>query len=166
MQIRPATTQDLFWLRLLLGQLVEEVNPYPTITARDLEAQTAILASRLATNDPAFLCYVAEEDNVVGGFVWGDRMFRTGEPRNYLFVSFFYVVPAWRGKGIGRVLSTTIIQAAQESGCTALEFIEQAGDTQWINRGWPIIGIIHALPIDAAHATVVPTREDRPNGHS
>jgi GNAT superfamily N-acetyltransferase len=165
-RIRPATTADLFWLRLLLGQLVEATAAYPIITPRDLEAQTAMLASRLAAQDPTFLCYVAEHEEAIGGFVWGDMLSRTGEPRLYLFVSFFYVVPGWRGEGVGRALSNSIIDAARVKGAQALEFVEQAGDTQWQARGWPIVGIVHSLPIDAAHASVVPTHTDVPNGHS
>jgi len=166
-RIRPATIADLFWLRLLLGQLMESMpEAYPSPSHKDLETQTAVLAQRLGAGDPSLLCYVAEADEVCVGFVLGDLLTRIGAPRSYLFVSFFYVIPSWRGAGVGRALSTAIIKEAKECGVEALEFIEQVGDTQWGARGWPVVGIVHSLPLDAAHATVVPVHGDRPNGHA
>lgn len=164
-RIRPATMADLFWLRLLLGQLMDSMpNAYPSPTKQDLEAQTAVLASRLGSGDPSLLCYVAEQEEVICGFVMGDLLTRIGRPNSYLFVSFFYVVPGQREHGVGRALSTAIIEAAHSAGVEALEFIEQAGDNQWVARGWPTVGVIHSLPIDAALASVVSTKKS--NGHA
>jgi GNAT superfamily N-acetyltransferase len=165
-RIRPATTGDLFWLRLLLGKMHEGVEVYPAMTTQDLEAQTAVLASRLGSGDPSLLCYVAESEDVVGGFVLGDLMTRMGQPRCYLFVSYLYVNPAWRASGVGRGLSLAIINAGRDNGAEALEFTEQAGDTQWFGRGWPAVATVYSLPMDAAHASVVPTSQERVNGHA
>lgn len=163
-RIRPATTADLFWLRMLLGQLMDGMpDAYPSPTREDLEAQTAVLAARLGSGDPRFLCYVAEHEEVLVGFVMGDLCTRIGRPRNFLFVSFFYVVPGWRESGIGRALSRGIIEAAKANGVEALEFMSQAGDAQWFLRGWPAVAAVCSLPIDQALASVVPTKVA--NGH-
>ena len=162
-RIRPATIADLFWLRLLLGQLMESMpEAYPSPTREDLEAQTAMLASRLGAGDPSLLCYVAESDEVVNGFVLGDMLARIGRPHTYLFVSFFFVTPAVRGQGVGRALSTAVINEARVKGAEVVEFIGQAGDKQWRKRGWATVGVVHALPLDAATATLGYTKQ--PNG--
>lgn len=164
-RIRPATSADLFWLRLLIGALMEsKPDVYPSMTARDLETQTALLASKLGSEEPSFLCYVAESDATIGGFVLGDVCTRVGEPRHYLFVNFFFVTPAWQGQGIGRALSTAILNAAKASGATHIEFIEQRDDAQWVMRGWPTVGTVHGLDLDSALATVVSTQAE--NGHA
>ena len=166
-RIRPATLADLFWLRLLLGQLFEEMPAaYPSPSSRDLEAQTAILASRLASEDPAMICYVAEHEKVIVGFMLGDVLNRIARPHCYFFLSFFYVVPPARCQGVGRRLSTSMLQAAMQRGAEVCEFVAQAGDKQWRHRGWATVGIVHALPTDAAGATLAVADHDHPNGDS
>lgn len=164
-RIRPATSADLFWLRMLLGQLMDSLpEAYPSPTREDLEAQTAVLAARLGSGDPRFLCYVAEHEEVLVGFVMGDLCNRIGRPRNFLFVSFFYVVPSFRESGIGRALSQGILEAGKANGVDACEFMSQKGDAQWFLRGWEPVAAVCSLPIDQALASVVPTKLS--NGHA
>lgn len=162
-RIRPATTADLFWLRLLLGQLMDATpDAYPSLDLVGLEAYTAVLAARLSSRDPTLLCYVAEDGDVICGFLSGNQMVRIGHPTTYCFPDFFYVAPAYRHQGIGRALSTALIDDARQRGMTMIEFVGQPGDGQWAQRGWSVVGIVYALPIDAAHASVVP--RGVPNG--
>lgn len=164
-RIRPATIADLFWLRMLLGQLFEEMPAaYPSPSAKDLEAQTAIIAARLASEDPSLVCYVAEHESIVVGFMLGDCLTRVARPHNYLFLSFFYVVPGYRGQGVGRALSEGMLRAAIERGVEVCEFVAQAGDKQWRKRGWATVGIVHALPVNAAAASLAVA--DQPNGNT
>lgn len=163
-RIRPATIGDLFWLRLLLGQVIAtRPEAYPTPTKNDLETQTAVLASRLGADDPSLLCFLAEQDEVCCGFVLGDLYTRMGHPHVYAFISFLYVVPGMQGHGIGQALSTAVIKEAKELGAEALEFTSQLGDGQWTLRGWPTVATIHSLPIDGALASVASTKVS--NGH-
>lgn len=165
-RIRPATMGDLFWLRLLLGQLVKEEGEtaYPHTRTQDLEAMLAVLASRLASEDPMLLCFVAENEKVCVGFVLGDLATRIGEPGQYAQITYLYVVPGWRENAVGRALSTAVISRAKDAGAQALEFLSRPGDQQWHLRGWPIVALVHSLPIDAALASVVPTKVA--NGHT
>lgn len=166
-RIRPATIGDLFWLRLLVGQLFEEMpEAYPSPESKDLETQTAILAARLGSEDPSLLCYVAEQESVVVGFMLGDFLTRVGRPRSYLFLSFFYVVPGQRGHGVGRALSASMLNVAMERGVEVCEFVAQAGDKQWRKRGWATVGIVHALPVEAAAASLAVADHEHPNGNS
>lgn len=163
--IRPATTADLFWLRLLLGEITDEIggDAYPIVTPRHLEAITASWAARLGGNDPTFLALVAEHDKVVGGFVIADLGTRMAAPSPFLFVPYLYVVPLWRESAVGRMLSAFVIEEGQKRGAKAVEFFSRPDDPQWTNRGWPVAAVIHALPVEAALASIVPTRT--PNGH-
>jgi len=164
-RVRPAVLADLFWLRLLLGQLFEEMPAaYPSPTIKDLEAQTAVLAARLGSGDPNLLCYVAEHESVIVGFMLGDFLTRIGRPRSYLFLSFFYVVPSFRGKGVGRALSENMLRVARDGDTEVCEFVAQAGDKQWRKRGWATVGIVHSLPVDAAAASLAVADRDHPNG--
>lgn len=166
-RIRPATTADLFWLRLLMGQLFEEMPAaYPSPDLKDLETQTGILASRLGGNDPMLSCLVAEVDQVIVGFLMGDYLYRVARPRNYVFVTMFYVVPGWRSQGVGRALSESFLKAALQVGAEVCEFVAQAGDKQWRQRGWATVGVVHALPVDAGRASVAIADRDHPNGDS
>lgn len=164
-RIRPATIADLFWLRLLLGQLVEEAGAtaYPQTSPIDLEATTAALAARLGAEDSTLLAYVAENEAVIGGFMLGDLLSRVGEPRHFASITYAYVVPGWRAFGVGRAISRAVADAAKNAGAEAIEFLSRPGDEQWIGRGWPVVARVHALPIDAARASVVSSKAS--NGH-
>lgn len=163
--VRPAQLGDLFWLRLLLGQLIQEEGKYayPQTTPRDLESLTAGLAARLASADPSLLCFVAEQEEVCVGFVLGDMLTRIGEPRCYASIIYLYMVPGWRLQGTGQDISRAVITEAKARGAEALEFLTRPGDSQWAARGWPTVATVCALPIDAALASVVSSRV--PNGH-
>lgn len=161
--VRPAEIGDLFWLRMLLGQLFAEMPAaYPSPDQKDFETQTALLAARLGSNDPTLVCYVAEHDNVVVGFMQGDILHRPARPHIYLFLNFFYVVPGFRGQGIGRTISTHMLHDSVEAGVEVCEFVAQAGDKQWRQRGWATVGVVHSLPVHAAAASLAVA--DQPNG--
>lgn len=163
-RVRPATTGDLFWLRVLLGQMVEELgDAYPILTPKALELTTGELAARLGSNDPTLVCYVAEHEQVVGGFVLGNLCTRPSVPQHFLFVPFIYVIPTWRDTSVGRMLSAYCAEEAQKRGAQAVEFLCRPDDRQWFDRGWPVVAMVHALPVEAALASIVPRRPA--NGH-
>lgn len=161
--VRPAEIGDLFWLRMLLGQLFAEMPAaYPSPDTKDFETQTALLAARLGSHDPNLVCYIAEHEKVVVGFMQGDILHRPARPHTYLFLNFFYVVPGFRGSGVGRAISNHMLQQAVEAGVEVCEFVAQAGDKQWRRRGWATVGIVHSLPVHAAAASLAVA--DAPNG--
>lgn len=162
--VRPAEIGDLFWLRMLLGQLFAEMPAaYPSPDQKDFETQTALLAARLGSNDPNLICCVAEHEKVIVGFMLGDILYRPARPHKYLFLNFFYVVPGFRSTGVGRAISTHMLhQVAEAGGVEVCEFVAQAGDKQWRKRGWATVGIVHSLPTYAAAASLAAA--DHPNG--
>lgn len=164
-RIVPATIADLFWLRMLLGQLVVEHGAlaYPQTGPEDLEGYTATLASRLSADDPTLLCFVAEQDDAVVGFVLGNLLSRRGTPPTYCFVEYLYVAPKARVDGTGRALSGALISAARDRGAAAIEFLGTPADAQWMGRGWLPVALLYALPVNQALASLVPTRYA--NGH-
>lgn len=165
-RIRPATLPDLIWLRLLYAQMqAEKPLPYPDYREpTSLEAFTASLAQRLES-DPRLLVWVAEEGPVVGGFILTEVVDRpVGAPHRYGVCYWLYVVPQWRGTGVGRQLSAAALLAARDRGCESIEIAAAPGDDQWLRRGWTPVAVTLALPLDGVAASLVPTR--LPNGHA
>jgi GNAT superfamily N-acetyltransferase len=163
--IRPATIADLFWLRVLYQQVIEEQAAlYPVHDAQEFTHFTATIAARLGV-DPNFHCYVAEDGPILVGFVMGEITFRPiGRPHRVGVCHWLYTIPARRGEGIGRALSLAIAQPAIQAGAEVIEVIAKPGDMQWIHRGWVPVSITHALPLSQAILASTPTTP--PNGHT
>lgn len=173
--IRPARLPDLFGLRLLYSEIVtHQALPYPRFdSVEDLTAFTVMVASRLDPADPRFICFVAETDDGLVGFVLGEVCERlVGHPRRFGLCHWLYVTPAHQGSGVGRALTVAAVMDGIAKGVEAVELSAKPGDDQWARRGWLPISTAYALPISAVESTIAPTtavagepaHEEFPNG--
>lgn len=164
MIVRPATLPDLIWIRMLYAQMLAEVAPtYPLYDAAGLEAFTSAMAARLGV-DGGLVCYVAEDGPLVGGFLLGEILHRTiGHPKTFATAHWLYVVPQWRGQGVGRALSLAALAEYEGKGVEGVELGARIDDPQWAARGWIPVSITYALPFSQAILTVT-KRPEAPNG--
>ena len=54
-----------------------------------------------------------------------------------------FVVPEFRGKGIGISLITHAVELARESGATDLHLVTDTVESWYLNQGWKSVGIGH-----------------------
>jgi ribosomal protein S18 acetylase RimI-like enzyme len=157
--IRPATFADVPGLRRLYGALVAELEAsrrirYPIHDGATLDSFTLLCARRIE-DDPAFLCFVARDDDTgaLVGFLGGEVAQRVlGDPTVFGAAHWLYVEPAARGQGLAKALVRLGVAELARHGVTHVELAGVAGDDQWARRGWLPYLVHHVLPIAAVAA--------------
>jgi ribosomal protein S18 acetylase RimI-like enzyme len=77
---------------------------------------------------PTALVYLVLDESVPCGIATCFRGFSTFAAKPLINVSDFYIVPAWRGHGLGGALLSTIESEAKRSGCCKLTLEVQSNN--------------------------------------
>ena len=69
-----------------------------------------------------------------------------------------FVVPEFRGKGIGISLITRAVELARESGATDLHLVTDTVESWYLNQGWKSVGIghVHGHQMIVMHLDLLP----------
>lgn len=116
MELRQATLEDLELVAPLFDAYRQFYQQPP-----DLPLARAFLHARLAAGDS--LVYLAEDEGAAVGFVQLYPLFSSTAPRpgRIWLLNDLYVVPAARGRGVGRRLMDRARQLAEETGAETIE---------------------------------------------
>jgi GNAT superfamily N-acetyltransferase len=116
-RVREARESDLDRIR----QLIVDLARYER-AAHEVKTTTDQLRVALFGPQPAAYALVAESDNQVVGFALYFRNFSTWEGVHGIYLEDLYVMPEYRGSGLGRVLLTSLAGVAVERGYARLEW--------------------------------------------
>ncbi len=130
--VRPATRADVPLISRLIQQLAEyEREPHaPQLAEADLLRDGF-------EDSPVFSCLVAEADGTAAGFALYFPIYSTWQGRS-LHLEDLFVLPEYRGRGLGRALLTAVADEARARGCARL---------QWDVLAWnePALGFYRQL---------------------
>jgi len=123
-----ATTQPGLSLRFagagdapLVMAFIRELAEYEQL-AHEVETDAQTLAEQLFGESPAAEVVIAEVDGAPAGFALFFHNFSTFVGRRGLYLEDLFVRPAYRGRGIGRVLMAFLAKLAVERGCGRFEW--------------------------------------------
>jgi GNAT superfamily N-acetyltransferase len=115
--VREARGSDLDRIR----QLILDLASYEG-AAREVKTTTEQLHVALFGQQPAAYALVAESDNQVVGFALYFRNFSTWEGVHGIYLEDLYVMPEYRGSGLGKALLTSLAGLAVDRGYARLEW--------------------------------------------
>ena len=115
--VREARESDLDRIR----QLIIDLAHYER-AAHEVRTTTEQLRVALFGPHPAAYALVAESANQVVGFAIYFRNFSTWEAVHGIYLEDLYVMPEYRGTGLGRALLTSLAELAAERGYARLEW--------------------------------------------
>lgn len=116
--IRPATPDDT---PLILG-FIRGLADYEKLT-HQVEATEAKLRATLFGAKPAAECVLAfTDEETPAGFALFFTNYSTFLARPGLYLEDLFVVPAWRGRGIGKALLLYLAALANQRGCGRMEW--------------------------------------------
>jgi GNAT superfamily N-acetyltransferase len=115
--VREARESDLDRIR----QLIIDLAHYER-AAHEVRTTTEQLRVALFGPQPAAYVLVAESANQVVGFALYFRSFSTWEGVHGIYLEDLYVMPEYRGTGLGRDLLTSLAELAAERGYARLEW--------------------------------------------
>jgi GNAT superfamily N-acetyltransferase len=115
-RLRPAAPSDIPAIISLVRELAEYERDPDAATATPELMYDALFGSRAVAH-----AIMAEDDVETLGFALYFFNFSTWTGRRGLYLEDFYVRPAARGRGIGRLLFTRLATVAQESGCGRMD---------------------------------------------
>lgn len=132
-RIRSATREDVPTILALIRGLAE----YEKL-AHEVDADEAGLADTLFGERPGAEVVIAEADGRAAGFALFFHNYSTFLAKPGLYLEDLFVLPAHRGRGIGRTLMVHLAKLAQERGC---------GRFEWSVLDWnaPAIGFYRSL---------------------
>jgi GNAT superfamily N-acetyltransferase len=116
-QLRPATPSDVG----LILRFIRELGAYEKL-GHEVSATEAVLHESLFGAKPAaevVLAYAGEEP---AGFAVYFHTFSTFLGQRGLYLEDLFVVPEWRGHGLGRRLLAHVARVAVERGCGRMEW--------------------------------------------
>ena len=131
--IRAATTADL----PLIGALIRELAEYEKL-ADEVRFDDAVLAANLFGPRPHAEVLIGVVDGEALGFALFFHNFSTFEGRPGIYLEDLFVLPAARGKGLGKALLTELARLAVARDCARLEW----GVLDWNE---PAIGFYRSL---------------------
>jgi GNAT superfamily N-acetyltransferase len=115
--VREARESDLDRIR----QLIVDLASYER-ASHEVKTTTEQLRVALFGPQPAAYALVAENDNQVVGFALYFRNFSTWEGVHGIYLEDLYVMPEYRGSGLGRALLTSLAGLVVERGYARLEW--------------------------------------------
>jgi GNAT superfamily N-acetyltransferase len=115
--VREARESD----RERIRQLIIDLASYER-AAQEVKTTTEQLRTALFGPQPAAYALVAESDEQVVGFALYFRNFSTWEGVHGLYLEDLYVMPEYRGSGLGKALLTSLAGLAVERGYARLEW--------------------------------------------
>jgi GNAT superfamily N-acetyltransferase len=131
--IAPATAADLADIHALIRALAEYEKLTSICTGTPEDLGEALFGPR-----PAADVLIARVDGAVAGFALFFPTFSTFLARRGLWLEDLFVVPAMRGRGVGRALLAAVAGVARERRC---------GRFEWAVLDWnaPAIGFYEGL---------------------
>lgn len=115
--IRQATAEDV----PLIMHLIRELAAYEKL-AHEVVTTEAQLRANLFGARPQAECVIAEDAGEAAGFALFFHNFSTFLGRHGLYLEDLFVLPAHRGRGIGRALLVYLARLAIERGCGRFEW--------------------------------------------
>jgi GNAT superfamily N-acetyltransferase len=116
-RVREARESDLERIR----ELIVDLAAYER-AAHEVKTTTEQLRAALFGRQPAAYALVAESDQEVVGFALYFRNFSTWEGVHGLYLEDLYVMPKYRGSGLGKALLMALAGLAVERGYARLEW--------------------------------------------
>ena len=116
-RIAPATETDV----PLILRLIRALGEYEQLS-HQVVATEAALRDSLFGERPAAEVVIAHVDDVPVGFALWFHNYSTFLARPGLYLEDLFVLPEWRGHGIGRRLLTHLASVAVERGCGRMEW--------------------------------------------
>lgn len=101
--------------------LVRELADYERLT-HEVDATTERLAAALFSERPSLFCDVAEWNGEVAGFAMWFLNFSSFRGRHGVYLEDLFVRPAFRGRGIGKVLMRNLARRCVERGYARFEW--------------------------------------------
>jgi GNAT superfamily N-acetyltransferase len=170
--IRRATVDDLPWLRHLIAAFMAEPTEsgaYPALDAEELDAFTLGALRGLTGTYPNFRAYIAWRGRQAVGMIGGELQERlVGKPHQYAHVLWIYVEPACRESDVGFRLLEGFAEWAKSAGVTDVEWRSTAGNSRYLDAGYPVVATMFAAPIASVldrwrgHAYPPPKPEEAP----
>jgi GNAT superfamily N-acetyltransferase len=132
-RLRPAARADVPTILALIRGLAE----YEKL-AHEVEADEARLADTLFGARPGAEVVIAEVDGAAAGFALFFHNYSTFLAKPGLYLEDLFVLPEYRGHGVGRALMVHLARLALERGC---------GRFEWSVLDWnaPAIGFYRSL---------------------
>lgn len=117
LRIEPATERDTPVILSLIRQLADYEH-----LASDVVADDSLVRSSFFGPEPSAEAVIARVgDEPVGFAVWFHNH-STFLGRRGLYLEDLFVVPAWRGRGVGRALLVHLAHVAMDRGCGRMEW--------------------------------------------
>ena len=91
-------------------------------TAYNGQGKLPRLDAALFAEQPVLFCWVVEVDGTVVGYTAYVFEFTTWDAGYLLFMDCLYLLPPYRGFGIGRDIMQRLMAVAQQKGCVAIEW--------------------------------------------
>jgi len=117
LQVVPARTEDVPIVLGLINALAEYERMSDQVVATEQGLRACLFGDR-----PAAEVVLARADGSVVGFALFFHNFSTFLGRPGLYLEDLFVVPEWRGRGIGRKLMAHLAEIAVSRGCGRMEW--------------------------------------------
>lgn len=115
--IRPATSADIPQILAFIRALATYEREPDAVTATEAD----LLRDGFGAN-PFYFCVIAESDGIPSGFAFYFFNYSTWLGRPGLYLEDLFVLPRYRGSGIGKALLKHIAAIAIEKGCPRLQW--------------------------------------------
>jgi len=115
--IRPASLDDVSQILKFIRALAEYEREPNAVTATEAD----LIRDGFGPN-PYFRCLMADQDGVPAGFALYFFNYSTWLGRPGLYLEDLFVLPEFRGLGIGKALLQRVAAIAQEEGCMRLQW--------------------------------------------
>jgi GNAT superfamily N-acetyltransferase len=115
--IRPARAADAPIIFALIGALAE----YEKLQG-DVVASERDIAAALFGANPRVFCDIAESGGKPAGFALWFYNFSTFRGRHGIYLEDLFVMPQFRGKGLGKALLVNLARRAVAEGCARVEW--------------------------------------------
>lgn len=116
-RLEPATERDVG----LILRFIRELSVYEEL-AHEVIATEEVLRESLFGSHPAAEVVIAYAGDEPAGFAVYFQTFSTFLGRRGLYLEDLFVVPQWRGHGLGRRLLAYVAYVAVERGCGRMEW--------------------------------------------
>lgn len=116
-QIQPATEADV----PLILSLIQALAEYERL-AHEVVATEAMVRESLFGAAPHAQAVIARIDGEAVGFMIWFSTYSTFLSRPGIYLEDLFVLPAWRGKGVGKALLRHLARIAVERGCGRIEW--------------------------------------------